>query len=486
MHLRLRTPALSIAAALLLLGALAVLAGPAASAAPAAGLRVSLSVRTLAPGGSLALRVRPASSRCRLALHFGTSRGRVTLRRRVPRSGRLVLARVGRPGRRTVVVRCGRRIAKAAFFVREGALAPSTPDAQAPTAGAPGTPGAPGTAPVPGRSPSGAPAPPASGQATPPAPAPAPAPAPPAFNPWADTTRFTWQTVRSAPGPRLEAQGAAVGGRLFVFGGFTTEAELDTTARSDAYEPASDTWRRVADLPDEITHAPAVVDGTTIWLLGGYSGDHPGPATERVWKYSVTTNAWSAGPPLPAARGAGAAAILGRQLHFFGGTSRNGRNGNPDQGDHWVLPLDGGSGWQARAPMPNPRNHLAGAALGGRVYAIGGQYEENELTGNQRDVHAYDPGTDRWTQVASLPSPRGHISASAIVVGGRIVVIGGTEQGSRPSSAVTVYDPGANAWSALPKLPQGRKTPVADIIGNDLYVATGSFRLSTLRGRFQP
>jgi hypothetical protein len=425
--------------------------------------------------------VRPATARCRLALHLGTSRGRVTLRRRLPRSGRLVLARMGRPGRRTVVVRCGGRIARRAFFVRDATPAPGAPGAETPAAGAPGTapaPGAPGSG-------SGTPAPPASGQATPPA-APAPAPAPPAPNPWTDTTRFTWQAVASAPGPRLEAQGAAVGGRLFVFGGFTTEAELDTTARSDAYEPATDSWRRVADLPDEITHAPAVVDGTTIWLLGGYSGDHPGPSTARVWKYSVTTNAWSAGPPLPAARGAGAAAILGRQLHFFGGTSRNGTNGNPDQGDHWVLPLDGGAGWQARAPLPNPRNHLAGAALGGRVYAIGGQYEEDERTGNQRDVHAYDPGTDSWTKVADLPSPRGHISASAIVVAGRIVVIGGTEQGSKPSSAVTVYDPARNAWTSLPSLPQGRKTPVADIIAGDLYVATGSFRLTTLRGRFQP
>jgi hypothetical protein len=38
----------------------------------------------------------------------------------------------------------------------------------------------------------------------------------------------------------------------------------------------------------------------------------------------------------------------------------------------------------------------------------------------------------------------------------------------------------------LPRLPEGRKTPVADLVDGNLYVATGSFKLPTLRGRFTP
>jgi len=272
-----------------------------------------------------------------------------------------------------------------------------------------------------------------------------------------------------------------------VFGGFTSGATLTTTARSDFYDVASRTWQRVEDLPVEITHAAPVVDGRTIWLLGGYVGDHPGPATAQVWRYDTATDTWSQGPSLPAARGAGAATIVGRQLHFFGGTSRSGTNGDPDEGEHWVLGLDGGGGWQARAPLPNPRNHLAGVGLGGLVYAIGGQHAENESTGNQDQVHAYDPATNSWSPRAPLPAARGHISSSAVVVGGRIVVIGGTEQGNKASAAVSVYDPAANAWSGFTPLPnEPRKTPVAGLIGAELYVATGSFRTATLRGRLAP
>ncbi len=450
-----------------LLGAVALLAAlllalPTSSHAAGPGLRLSLSARSVLEGGAVTIRLRPVRTSCTLRLHRGTSKGRVTLRRRVPRSGRVRLGRMGTPGRRTVVVVCGRRTAKAAFVVR-ARVAPASPPVTAPPA-AP----APGTAPPP---PGGAP------------PAPAPAPAP---NPWIGVSRIAWDTVTPAPASRGEAQGAAVGGRLYVFGGFTSGDALDTTAESHAYDAAGGSWQRVPDMPVELTHAPVVVDGTTIWLLGGYVGDHPGPATAQVWKYDVATARWSAGPPLPAARGAGGAAIVGRELHFFGGTSRSGSNGDPDEGEHWVLGLDGGTTWQARAPLPNPRNHLAGVGLGGLVYAIGGQYGENETTGNQSQVDAYDPATNTWRPRAPLPAPRGHVSSSAVVVGGRIVVMGGTEQGNKASAAVAVYDPAANAWTSMSSLPDTRKTPVAGLLGAELYVATGSFRTATLRGRLLP
>jgi N-acetylneuraminic acid mutarotase len=120
------------------------------------------------------------------------------------------------------------------------------------------------------------------------------------------------------------------------------------------------------------------------------------------------------------------------------------------------------------------------------VYALGGQHGENEAWGNQSQVDVYDPATDRWTRAADMPAARGHISASTVVVDGRLVVIGGTRQGNYASADVAAYDPATDAWTSLPSLPQGRKTPVADFIDGDLYVATGSFRLPTLRGRFQP
>lgn len=88
-----------------------------------------------------------------------------------------------------------------------------------------------------------------------------------------------------------------------------------------------------------------------------------------------------------------------------------------------MLDLEGGSQrWRAAAPLPQPRNHLAGVALNGVMYALGGQRRGNERGGNLRYVHAYDPKTDRWRRVADLPYRVGHITASSFAHDGKLVV----------------------------------------------------------------
>jgi N-acetylneuraminic acid mutarotase len=282
---------------------------------------------------------------------------------------------------------------------------------------------------------------------------------------------FAWTTKAASPIARSEAQGTTANGKLYVFGGFISGTCCIATTRSDVFDPATNTWTRIADLPEPITHAPAVVDGDTIYLVGGYVGDHPGPATSHVWKYDVKGNTWSAGPDLPASRGAGAAARLGRELHYFGGHNR----GEPfasDKGNHYVLSLDGGTSWSTAESLPNPRNHLTGATAAGKIYAIGGQHEHDEVSGNQAEVDAYDPATNSWTQVADLPAPRGHVSST--VRNGRILAIGGTINGDAPSAAVTAYDPATDVWVKLQSLPAARKTPVTGLIGDELIIATGA------------
>lgn len=292
----------------------------------------------------------------------------------------------------------------------------------------------------------------------------------------ASVAALTWETVSANPLARFEAQGAAVNGKLYVIGGFYNSA-IQATKSVDVYTLATNTWTRIADIPEALTHAPVVVDGTTIYVLGGYLGDNPGGSTTHVWKLNTTTNTWSAGPPLPAGRGGAGAAIVGRRIHVFGGATRSdGQFNDTDQPDHYVLNLDTGV-WSSAAPLPNPRNHLGGVGLNGKVYAVGGQHDRQEATSNQAQVDVYDPATNTWSRAADLPQGRGHINSSVFAVNGRMMVIGGTVNGGSnglASNAVLLYNPATNTWTNLTPIPGIRKTPVADVIGTTLVVSTGA------------
>lgn len=291
---------------------------------------------------------------------------------------------------------------------------------------------------------------------------------------------FTWTTVAPAPLTRFEAQGIGVGGKLYVFGGFFNSS-IDATAQSDAYDPFTDMWAPIADMPEALTHSGQAGDGNTVYIAGGFIGDHPGGSTTHVWLYDTVMNTWAAGPDLPADRGGGGLVRVGRNLHYFGGATRTaGMNNLVDFGDHWTLslgptssPTDDATTWTARATLPNPRNHLGAASLDGFAYAIGGQHQGDENAGNQTSVHRYDLAGDAWTAVADLPLPLGHITAGTFILNDCIVVTGGVTQSSTEVDDVLVYDPASDSWDSLPSLPGPRQSPVSDLIGDEIIVTGG-------------
>ncbi len=277
--------------------------------------------------------------------------------------------------------------------------------------------------------------------------------------PPSDQTRLAeWQQLADVPYAQFEGQGAAVNGKIYIFGGFVA-GSLNVTTQAAVYDPANDTWTSITDAPIPLTHASHAVDGDKIYVLGGYVGDHPGGSTDQVWIYDTVNDTWTAGPSLPADRGGGGAAILDRKLYYFGGATRTqgDTSSATDQPHTWSLDLgatdnlgDDGNNWTRLADLPSPRNHMAGAALGPYVYAVGGQFQEDEFSGNSELVHRYDPTNDTWTRVADLPLAIGHISASTFTSNGRIFVVTGVAQNSTSTDTIFMYDPATDTWTALP------------------------------------
>ena len=285
----------------------------------------------------------------------------------------------------------------------------------------------------------------------------------------AASTSISWTSGKSAPLTRAEAGGAEVNGKLYVFGGFTNSS-LNVATRVDVYDANANTWSTVAPMPVPTTHASTAVDGSTIWVAGFFNNNGV-TASNLVYKYNTVTNTWSRGPNLPAARGAGAMAIVGRELHFWGGLTGS----SYDSSAHWRLNLDNAAaGWVADTPVPQQINHQAGIALNGKIYSIGGMFDKLETTGNQSTVRVYDPATRGWSVAKSLPSARGHIGPSTFLRNGRIVIAGGSGNGTDLMREVIEYDPVTNTWAQLTPLPAARKSAVAEFMNGKIVVTGGN------------
>jgi len=68
-------------------------------------------------------------------------------------------------------------------------------------------------------------------------------------------------------------------------------------------------------------------------------------------------------------------------------------------------PLPAGGTWRSLAPMPQSRQEVAAAVLGGRIFVIGGYDSEGMST---RSVFVYEPSSDSWSTAAPLPIVTNH------------------------------------------------------------------------------
>lgn len=110
--------------------------------------------------------------------------------------------------------------------------------------------------------------------------------------------------------------------------------------------------------------------------------------------------------------------------------------------------------------------HSAAAGPDGRIYVAGGA-ESNQTVGSELNiVDIYDPSTETWTEGAPMPTPRMFVGL-AFGKDGLLYALGGgaSEQvftGLRVSTVLNVleiYDPAANRWMQGAPAPTPREWP---------------------------
>jgi len=290
----------------------------------------------------------------------------------------------------------------------------------------------------------------------------------------ASSSKLTWTTVAAAPEGLAEAQSAVIDGKMYVFGGFNiTTPDFIGINHAYVYDPAANKWAQIADLPAALTHTGVASDGHYAYIAGGYISDLTTQeltyASTNVWRYDPQTDTYSPFVPLPEARGAGAMVYLDGELHYFGGVDLD-REG---QTEHWILDLnDADPEWTAAAPMPFTRNHLAAVVLNDHIYAIGGQEGTDDKIPDPDVLMYWDPSNpDQWTHVADLPAGRSHMAA--ISTGSHIIVMAGEGDGGVILSSTLEYDPTTNAWTQMTSMPGPRLAPVAEYINGKIVFALG-------------
>ncbi len=194
----------------------------------------------------------------------------------------------------------------------------------------------------------------------------------------------------------------------------------------------------------------------------------PDGIAESFVEAPVGDSGWFEDKALPKARTRSAVAAVGLRLYQIGGESPDGIEERVDVYDTSTHT------WLEAAEKPTAVADVTAAVLFGEIYVPGGHVRNGKPTDI---VEAYSPANDTWRRVASLPGPTA--GTLALSDGSFLYAIGGWD-GEEYLDTNYVYDAGADSWRPLPPLPHARAFAAGSALTGQLFVVGGTDGLSEL------
>lgn len=273
-----------------------------------------------------------------------------------------------------------------------------------------------------------------------------------------------WQMVTAMPSPKAEAGSIVYKNKIYVFGGvtgFIDQKQENPSKRYriifnpqvECYDPNTNQWTSLSPIPNikGLSHYGICLVDNKVWLVGGRLAPRK-TLTDEVWIYDIEKDAWIQGPKLPKKIASGALLKLGKKLHFFAGGTHLPFFSNKlctTTNHHFILDLESPeSEWQlfdSNFPKDAQTIHASYINLKGKFYLIGGQ--DGHDCGNEDfdKVYQYNPYTNEWKKVASLPISNSHAESSTFILDGQIMMAGGERNGQ----SILTYQCEKNEWISV-------------------------------------
>lgn len=264
-----------------------------------------------------------------------------------------------------------------------------------------------------------------------------------------------------APHGVARAVSAAAGSRLFVIGGLTDDG---VSGRVQVFDPKSTAWSPGADMPMPVYGAQGAAVGSKIYVCGGWTAADKDSLTGRVQVLDAESGSWSEGPALPTPVAEGTAAAVDGRLYVISGWCGDGEISAAVQ----ILDPESGE-WSGGAPASLPAVAAAAVVVGHRIYVLCGRYSDDAIS-NRTNI--YDTTADAWAVGPDLR--QGVIAAVAGRVGDRVFLVGGRETVGGPAvRVVQELDLGRGAWRLGLPQPVPTAGSGGTAVDGTLYVVGG-------------
>lgn len=265
----------------------------------------------------------------------------------------------------------------------------------------------------------------------------------------------------------------AVDGKIYAIGGRNDNTIFSTTQQ---YNPATNQWTNKAPMPTPRFSFAITASNGKIYCIGGiatlnfYQVGGGFTLSNVTEVYDPATDTWTTGASMPQASD-GKATIVNGEIYVM--SARSNPNLNLNQAYNPST-----NQWSTKTPMPDRNGWCAASAvIGNKIYVIGG-YTSSP---HRNIVQIYDTISDSWTAGTPPPISMGGYVTGAVTIGTqdspRVELFGLTEYAttiSNGSTANQIYDPSTDNWTIVDSMPTSRERFGIALINNEIYTIGGS------------
>ena len=215
----------------------------------------------------------------------------------------------------------------------------------------------------------------------------------------------------------------------------------------EVFDNENKTWLPAeTNMPFTQQYCESEIVGDQIYVVGDWlRNSNPAELpTGRVQIYNIANGTWFNGSTMPTGneRGLGAMAEHNGYLYYAGGVRSNAANDATNRTYRYDTTSDQ---WTRMADMNQPRASFEMINFHGQLYAMGGFQGTQTWNRQALDyVERYDPASDTWTNLSSLPQAM--FGWGGTVLNDEIVLVGGFNGGTKKS--VYHWNPIEDTWSS--------------------------------------
>jgi len=247
------------------------------------------------------------------------------------------------------------------------------------------------------------------------------------------------------------------------------------------FNPSTNSWTtKAGTYPDNQVNNMAcglvnVGGSPQIYCVGGSAAGQT-TAAARVFSYNpiadtvtslTAADNWpgnTAGTILP-----GGFTVLNNKLYILGGFNINTASTN----QIWQFDPNGavGSKWTQMANTPVGIMYAPTAAIGNTIYVGGASDYVGGTVADVATSFSFNPTTNTIGSIATIPRATGE--TRAIVLAGKMWVMGGGRVAPNPGTQIDVYNPASNTWSTAAPFATPRRNFPVDTDGNRVWLGGG-------------